>query len=267
MANLIDRSSHFEFGKNWADFARTIDDVRTQAAIDGVQKLVPDLTGKSFLDIGCGSGLSSLAALKLGASRVLATDIDEHSVETTRQVLTRKAPSPNWSTQRLSVFGMSADTLGTFDVVYSWGVLHHTGDMQRAIRRAVSLVKPGGLLAISIYNKTACCGFWRLEKMLYSKSPRSLQAAVQATYMTAFMLGLTMRGKNPAAFVKDYRHKRGMKWTNDVHDWLGGYPYESASADDIISLLSDMELVRSFPLPPSLGIFGTGCSEFVFCRR
>ena len=82
--SFTDRKAHFEFGKNWQDYSRTIDQRRINSAILGVKKLLPDgLAGKSFLDIGCGSGLHSLAALSLGASSVTALDIDENSVNTT----------------------------------------------------------------------------------------------------------------------------------------------------------------------------------------
>ena len=128
--------------------------------------------GKTFLDIGCGSGLNALAALSLGAASVTAVDIDENSVSTTQALLAARAPNPNWSAKLASVFDMTPDTFGTFDVVYSWGVLHHTGSMWKAIDCAARLVSPGGLYAIAIYTKTPLCGFWQYEKAFYSKSPK-----------------------------------------------------------------------------------------------
>ena len=68
--DLTDRKSHFEFGQNWKDYATTIDQNRIESAIEGLRKLFSDgLAGKTLLDIGCGSGLHSLAALSLGARR------------------------------------------------------------------------------------------------------------------------------------------------------------------------------------------------------
>src|ERR1700694_782311 len=143
--DLTDRESHFEFGQNWKDYATTINQKRIESAVEGLKKLFPDgLTGKTFLDIGCGSGLHSLAALLLGAISVTAIDIDENSVSTTRELLTKYADGPRWTAKIASVFDASPDTLGKFDIVYSWGVLHHTGDMWRAIECASRLVKPAG---------------------------------------------------------------------------------------------------------------------------
>jgi 2-polyprenyl-6-hydroxyphenyl methylase/3-demethylubiquinone-9 3-methyltransferase len=105
---LTDRDSHFEFGQNWRDYAKTIDSARIAGAVQGLQKLFPaGLSGKSFLDIGCGSGLHSLAALSLGASSLLATDLDENSVGTTRTVLAAHFPEGRWTAEIKSVFDMT----------------------------------------------------------------------------------------------------------------------------------------------------------------
>ena len=134
--SLTERETHFEFGENWKNYSKTIDQKRIDSAIAGVRKLFPDgLAGKTFLDIGCGSGLHSLAALSLGAASVTAIDIDENSVATTQELLTKYAPDAKWSAKVASVFDASPATLGSFDVVYSWGVLHHTGDMWRGDRK------------------------------------------------------------------------------------------------------------------------------------
>src|SRR5215468_8159747 len=121
--SLLDRDTHFEFGENWRDYAELIDQRRVDDATEGLRKLFPDgISGKTFLDLGCGSGLHSLAALLLGARAVTAIDIDETSVATTRATLTKFAPDRNWKTEVRSVFDLSLDD-GQFDIVYSWGVL------------------------------------------------------------------------------------------------------------------------------------------------
>src|ERR1700682_6555006 len=102
---LTERDSHCEFGENWSNYAKTIDRNRIDSAVAGLKKLFPEgLAGKTFLDIGCGSGVHSLAALSLGASSVLATDIDENSVSTTRQILSRRFPDERWAAKGISVF-------------------------------------------------------------------------------------------------------------------------------------------------------------------
>src|SRR6185437_13578206 len=67
---------------------------------------------------------------------------------------------------------------------------------------------------------------------------------------------------------KSYESGRGMDQDHDLHDWLGGYPYESASAEEITSFMRRMgfSLVRSFDTGPRMGVLGTGCAEYVFQR-
>lgn len=264
--SLTDRETHFEFGENWRDYAKTIDIQRIKSAISGMQRLFPDnLSGKAFMDIGCGSGLHSLAALSLGASSVLAVDIDENSVATTHDVLSKHFPSARWTAQLASVFDMTVEQFGTFDVVYSWGVLHHTGDMWSAIETAAKLVKPGGQFALAIYAATRLDPVWRIEKRIYSNWPKALQWLVRQIFVGALMSAQALRGRNPISLVTRAR-ARGMNFSHDVHDWLGGYPYQSATADELHDRICAMGFTeeRSFRIPPAFGLFGSGCHEFVF---
>jgi 2-polyprenyl-6-hydroxyphenyl methylase/3-demethylubiquinone-9 3-methyltransferase len=268
--SLTERAAHFEFGENWRNYAKTIDKTRIDAAVEGVKKLFPDgLDGKTFLDIGCGSGLHSLAALILGASSVVAIDIDENSVDTTHQLLARFAPDTHWTAKVVSIFEASPENLGNFDIVYSWGVLHHTGDMWRAIDNASKLVKPDGMFCLAIYAATASDRFWKAEKRIYSKAPQAIQWCIRQMYMGAFIAAKAVgQGSNPIRYILSYSKVRGMNFSHDVHDWLGGYPYETANADELIRRVGEagFQEIRSFLLPYSRGIFGSGCHEFVFKR-
>jgi 2-polyprenyl-6-hydroxyphenyl methylase/3-demethylubiquinone-9 3-methyltransferase len=268
--SLTERETHFEFGENWKNYSKTIDQKRIDSAIAGVRKLFPGgLAGKRFLDIGCGSGLHSLAALSLGAESVTAIDIDENSVATAQELLTRYAPDAKWSAKVASIFDASPATFGSFDVVYSWGVLHHTGDMWRAIESAAGFVNSGGQFAIAIYSTTICDSIWKTEKRLYSRAPRPIQWGVRQVYMTALLARQALTGDNPASYVRNYAKTRGMNFSHDAHDWLGGYPYETATAAELHDRICNMGFAeqRSFPLPVSLGLFGAGCHEFVFQKN
>jgi SAM-dependent methyltransferase len=265
--NLTERETHFEFGENWKNYAKTIDQKRIDFAVEGMRKLFPDgLAGKAFLDIGCGSGLHSLAALLLGAASVTAVDIDENSVSTTQELLTRYAPNSKWTAKVASVFEASPASLGQFDVVYSWGVLHHTGDMWRAIECAAHLVNHDGRFAIAIYSATKFDWFWIAEKRIYARAPRIIQLGIRWLFMAALLLRFTMLGRNPVSFLRQYADARGMNFSHDTHDWLGGYPYETATATELHDRISRMGFteLRSFRLPTTRGLFGTGCHEFVF---
>jgi SAM-dependent methyltransferase len=266
---LTDRETHFEFGANWRNYAKTVDKTRIDSAVAGLKKLFPEgLAGKTFLDIGCGSGLHSLAALLLGAVAVVSTDIDENSVSTTHELLRKYAPNDRWEAKILSVFDADPDSLGNFDIVYSWGVLHHTGDMWKAVERAAMFVKTGGQLALAIYAKTPLDSAWKMEKRIYSSSPASVQWLLRQSFVAALMAAKTLRGKNPMVIFRESL-ARGMNLSHDVHDWLGGYPYETATAEELNSRICALGFTeeRSFRIPDSIGLLGSGCHEFVFLRR
>lgn len=264
-------STHFAFGRNWRHYAATIDESRIQSAVQNMQRLLrrQSLEGQSFFDIGCGSGVHSLAALRLGARRVVAIDFDPDSVATCREVLSRWSPSSNWTCQRGSVFDLPDVAEEQFDVVYSWGVLHHTGDLWTATRKAATLVKPNhGVLAIAVYLKTPLCRLWRVEKRIYSRLPWIAQLPFILGYSAVDLLRITVRGGNPVAHVRDYQQKRGMNYWHDAHDWLGGYPYESASAEEVSEFMRGLgfELRYSSGTEPFLGLTGSGCAEYLFAR-
>ena len=271
MTTLLEADSHFAFGENWRSFARLLDDRRIQEAERGMRRLFPndELKDAHFLDIGCGSGLSSLAAARMGAAEIEAVDIDPDSVAATQATLSKYAPLCRKIVNVRSVFDFENHAPGTFDVVYSWGVLHHTGDMWRAIRTAASLVKPQGYFAIAIYRRTPLCGFWRWEKTVYSKAPKWLQALIRAVYKSALAVREVRHGRTLSKYVREYHSSRGMDCAHDIHDWLGGYPYESASAGSIRSFLDELgfTVIREFVEPPGNGITGSGCDEFVAVRR
>ena len=269
MTDLTRREEHFEFGANWADFARTIDEARIANAESCLRDLIGgDLAAQSFLDIGCGSGLSALAALRLGAVRVRAVDLDENSVATAQALLRFHAPGADSTVIRRSVFDLAPATDGTYDMVYSWGVLHHTGAMWDAIAKAAALVTERGRLVIAIYRRTPLCGFWRWEKRLYSHGPAWLAAAIRALYKSAFLAALVATGRNPVRYVRKYGRTRGMRWSNDVHDWLGGYPYESASPQEIDARMTALGFRREHAVlrDSGYGIFGSGCDEYIYRR-
>tara|TARA_B100000674_G_C37068090_1_gene570335 strand:+ start:83 stop:307 length:225 start_codon:yes stop_codon:yes gene_type:complete len=61
---------------------------------------------------------------------------------------------------------------------------------------------------------------------------------------------------------------RGMNLYYDAIDWLGGYPYESASKDEILNMVGDkFKLLNSYSTSYKIGLLGTGCAEYVFQRK
>ncbi len=263
--------NHFRFGENWSDFSRQIDDARIDQAVADLTRLLPaaELAGRHMLDIGSGSGLSGLAALRAGAAAVTAVDLDPDSVATSQATLQRFAPDAEWTCRQVSVFDLEPGRDGPFDIVHSWGVLHHTGAMWAAIERAAALVAPDGLLVLALYRKTPVCGFWRWEKRLYSQGPAWLQASIRGLFKLLYLAGILATGRNPMAYIRAYGGKRGMSWSHDIHDWLGGHPYESASPAEVHAFLTSRGFrpVREILRPaPVAGLLGSPCDEYVFQR-
>jgi 2-polyprenyl-6-hydroxyphenyl methylase/3-demethylubiquinone-9 3-methyltransferase len=269
---LRDVDSHFAFGRNWASFAALVDDAAIEEAQRGLLRLIPreQLHGRSFLDIGCGSGLHALAAARLGVARILAVDIDRDSVATTRALLSGRRLGIPWQAEEVSVFDLHAGRQGTFDIVYSWGVLHHTGDMWAAVASASALVAPDGLFAFALYRTTSMDAFWKLEKRLYSRAPRFAQRLARGCFIAAYRLAHARTGQGSFRdFVAGYRSARGMDFHHDVHDWLGGYPYETALAPEVETRMAALGFAaeRVFAQPMTRGLLGSGCDEYVYRRR
>lgn len=267
---LTDVSTHYEFGANWKAYSEKIDGEAIQKAEQGLTKLIPQasIEGRTFLDIGSGSGLHSLAALRLGAKWVTAIDIDPDSVETTRSILEQNWHGKNADVKLVSVLSPEAKNLGQFEIVYSWGVLHHTGAMWEAVEKASEHVAPGGLLVLALYQKTPLCWAWKIEKRIFTNSSNLVRSLIRKPFIGAFKLGLRISGRNPTEYIASYKGARGMNFYNDIEDWLGGYPYESATKDEIVNFMHQLGFIDELvlELPTKLGLFGTGCSEFRFRR-
>lgn len=272
MADLTAVESHFQFGRNWRSYAENLSDLEIDDATEAMGKLLgtDTLADRSFLDIGCGSGIHALAALRLGATRVMALDIDPDSVDTTRRLLARHAPGHVVEIRVASIFGSEGIERASYDVVYSWGVLHHTGRMHEALRRSAVLVRPGGTFAFALYRKTWCCPLWTLEKRWYRDAGERARRLARSTYVNIVRLGMLLTGHSYRRYLEQYpRRNRGMDFMHDVHDWLGGFPYESISAaevDEFMRALGFEQIRRSVrtDLLSRSGVLGSGCDEYVY---
>ena len=264
----------FEFGKNWAAFLSVLDEERIETAVASLREMLEceTLAGKRFLDIGSGSGLFSLAARRLGAE-VVSFDFDTNSVACTRELKKRYFDSDaNWRIEQGSALDVDyVASLGKFDVVYSWGVLHHTGQMWRALENAVIPTRAGGKLFIALYNDTGSqASRWHWIKRTYCRLPRVLKTpfavAVSLPEEAKRSASALLRFK-PMEYVRSwtrYKTGRGMNRWYDIIDWVGGFPYEYASVDAVFEFYKR----RGFTLTKVVsGGVGLGCNEFVFERN
>jgi 2-polyprenyl-6-hydroxyphenyl methylase/3-demethylubiquinone-9 3-methyltransferase len=270
----VARGERFTFGENWTRFLELLDENRIAQAEASLKEMleVEGLAGKRFLDIGSGSGLFSLAARRLGAS-VFSFDYDPQSVACTLELKRRYFPGDqDWVIEEGSALDTQyLESLQTFDIVYSWGVLHHTGEMWRALNNASIPVADGGRLFIAIYNDTGSqSARWKRIKQSYNALPRPLRVPftvlVTAPTELRAMLGAVLRLR-PRSYLKSwtgYTRNRGMSKWRDIVDWVGGYPYEFAKPDEIF----DFYKSRGFVLAKlKCGGVGLGCNEFVFVKQ
>jgi 2-polyprenyl-3-methyl-5-hydroxy-6-metoxy-1,4-benzoquinol methylase len=267
----IATGARFAFGANWKSFTEVVDESRIGAARRSLSQVlgVADLKDRTFLDIGCGSGLFSLAACQLGA-RVHSFDFDPESVAAAAELRQRFAPESAWRVEEGSVLDPHfLAGLGTFDVVYSWGVLHHTGDLWAAVNAAADRVAPGGMLFISIYNdQGAESRVWRRVKRRYNRSARATRAmliAVSCAYLwrrapVSYLARALRRTSGPD--VRQAR-VRGMSRRHDLIDWVGGYPFEVARPEEVFAAVHRLGFELRHLTTCGGGI---GCNEFVFQR-
>jgi SAM-dependent methyltransferase len=259
----------FSFGRNWQRFVdRCLSPERETIARNSITEFLElsDLRGRSFLDIGCGSGLFSLGAYRLGARRIVSIDVDPFSIRCCEELKQRAGAPENWEIRAGSILDEPfLAEIEKADVVYAWGSLHHTGQMWKAVRNTSALVEKGGLLYVSIYNKvTGRKGseLWLKVKKLYNRSPKLAKRLLETAYFIRYgVLSQLVSFRNPWSFHNRYAQGRGMNYWIDIRDWLGGYPYEFASAGEVFRFCAHelgMQLIN-LRTTSTLGI-----NEFLF---
>ncbi len=270
---LEKQEERFAFGKNWQSYLEQIDNRRIEKAVQSLQEMldIENLEGKRFLDIGCGSGLFSLAAHILGAE-VVSFDYDPCSVAAATKMKELYAPDvENWNIMQGDVLNkLFLKSLGTFDIVYSWGVLHHTGKMWEAMENAIAQLGPSGHFFITLYNDQAGTSRrWNMIKKFYNRSPFLFKTviiwSVILYFESLFALVRALRFQRPLPNWKKREEDqlRGMSVWHDYVDWVGGYPFEVAKPDDAFSFCKKRGLVLE-KLVTVGG--GHGCNEYVFSR-
>lgn len=258
----------FGFGKNWAEFVDAhFNEERIAKAQEHLLRFLglDDLRGRRFLDIGCGSGLHSLAALRAGAQAIVSFDYDPDSVATTRKLRAFAGEPTNWHIMQGSVLDNAfMEALDPADIVYSWGVLHHTGDMWHAVENAAKPMTPDGVFYIALYSSDAYLdpppAYWLDVKRRYNLASPLEKRWMEWQYAWRESIYPDLRSlRNPIKLIAGYAASRGMSFWTDVRDWLGGYPMEFAGNSETKAFCRErmgLELINISA--------GEGNTEFLF---
>ncbi len=252
----------FDFAKNWDAFSnQVLDERRVQIATQSLKKLLNQQTldGCSFLDVGCGSGLFSIAASQMKANPVVGIDINPGCIDVSERNRTDLAPGAMIRFAQVSALDTDAlERLGYFDIVYAWGSLHHTGSMWESIRLVGQRVTLGGTYILAIYNRHFTSPIWRQIKKLYNNVPRLIQKVMGFIFAgVIYWAKFAVTGRNPL------QKERGMDFWYDVIDWIGGYPYEYATPEALQAFVVGQGFRLVLFIPANVP---TGCNEFVFER-
>lgn len=254
----------FDFGRNWEDFVKKrFSEERVETSRRHLLDFlgVNDLKEHTFLDIGCGSGIHSLAAFRSGAKSVYSFDYDANSVRATRICHELAGGPANWSITQGSVLDENflEKDVPKASLVYSWGVLHHTGDVRAALQSAASRVLPGGLFYIALYSADADVRpspeYWLKVKQRYNRASPLGQQAMVFWYMVRHMGML--------AIWRRLRHDngvRGMSLLVDIRDWLGGWPMEYVRDAEVLSQCQSLGFAHIRTRT------GEACHEYLFRR-
>lgn len=266
----IDQGKRFRFGENWSSFITQLNEDRIIQAESALKNMLnsENLKNKRFLDIGSGSGLFSLAAMRLGAT-VHSFDYDPYSVACTKELKKRYFDeNPNWRIEEGSALDENyIKSLGSFDIVYSWGVLHHTGNMYKALENSIIPINDNGSIFIAIYNDQGIWSkLWTKVKELYCKNKitKFIVLSIYIPYFTLVAIISSMvKYKKPFKIFTAYKSNRGMSIYHDWIDWLGGYPFEVAKPEDIFEFYKE----RDFKLDKLITTNRLGCNQFVFSKK
>ncbi len=243
----------FTFGKNWKRFLRSYTEERQKASQERLLGFLGlnTLNGLTFLDIGSGSGLHSASAWLSGAERVVSFDYDPDSVAATKALHEHFGSPKNWTVLHGSVLDSAfMESLGTFDIVYSWGVLHHTGNLWEALKQAANRMKEKSRFFVALYAKESqfpSWQYWRDIKRSYNETGWLGKRLMEIQYIWQRQMG--RKWSNLPEIIKTiatYHHKRGMHYMTDIRDWLGGWPTEFSSLAEVTAFLesaADLSLV------------------------
>jgi len=203
-------------------------DIDFKIKIDYTGAFSRDLTGRTILDAGCGSG-QDMARVAAKGAVVIGVDQSE-GVYFAREYNKDKNYYRNYHCIRADIFNLPLKS-GIFDMIYSNGVLHHTPDTKRAFSSLPSLLKKGGTIAVWVYDRTQ---YWRLFETFWRPVLCRLPRPV--------ISGLLHAVNRPWYWI--YRYRRFVM--DKVNPWPGSsvarHLFDLVSLGHLLYILTDYHL-------------------------
>ena len=246
--------------RNWRNYRQTLTDADVRAMQMSLQDWLGtgELQGKGVVDIGSGSGLSATALWKQGVASLLTFDFDPHSVAATEKAAEDCGAPENWNNKHGSILDRDfVAELGSFDIVHSWGVLHHTGNMWEALENAIGLLSPGGRLLISLYAAGPRYPDHLELKQRFNQASDQVKESMIRQRLEPYLAEFDCQTIDE---LRSSRRERGMSIYYDVVDWLGGLPYEVAWSSEVLGFCGARGLEPCRVMQRGEG----GCSEYLF---
>ena len=260
---------NFSFWKNWQNFLKKINDENIDKAKEIILKFLWDeniIKWNTIIDFWSWSWLMSLAFLELWVKEIISIDIDDYSIECAEYLREKyKYNKKKWKILKGSVLDENfIKSLPKVDMLYSWWVIHHTWDMWKWLDLMLNLIKDNWYFYTAIYNDSNfilewTSKFWLKEKRIYSKY-KFLRYIIKPIYTFYYITWLIIHWINPIKYIKNYSFSRWMSFWNDIEDWLGWYPYEYATFDEIQSFFEK----NNYKLLNSKKVRSIWCNEFLF---
>ncbi len=129
----------------YAKMPRSTDGLKSAGEWETFRSNLPELSGKTVLDLGCGYGWHCQYAIEQGAKSVVGIDLSEKMLSKARQLTKQK----NVIFEQCAIEDFNAEE-ASFDVIFSSLALHYVADLRAIFHNAFKLLKPNGVLCYSV---------------------------------------------------------------------------------------------------------------------
>lgn len=177
---------------------------KIEKQIEFLNKLIgrDNIENKIVLDAGCGTGIAAISFKKLGANKVIGIDISKKSLLTAKKLAEEAGVKLKFITGDL----LNLPLKGNFDIIHSFGALHHTGDTKGAFANLINLLGENGQFYLALYWRTRLTFLHQFIRKILRLLPESAWEPI-SKFITKFMVGKK-------------KTQRGFDGYGEALDWL-----------------------------------------------